>query len=832
MNLYYSSNPYNLQDALWELLETNLDNLSDYIIFLPTLRAIRTYEKYIVDKISHSCILPKFMVIGQESDSNNILESNTISDLEQTIILSVFLKRLPSIGNFSFSLPISKEIISVKNNLESENIDITSIDWLRLIGKDYSEFFQTKVKYINYTSKVLKHIIQDKITQQKKRNLNILLSKDILDKYKKIFICGVIPSNPFEFDLIKFIAEKANSYIIFPGKIDGDKEDLELETNPYYLEYKLLKDLNVSMSSLKEIKLKEGSNIDYLNLAFKNKSSQLIIKPKKKLFEFDKQSDEVNYITELVKEAIKENKTILIVVPNNSMIERIRQSFINNSIDAIFSVKESCEFSLFGRSVLNLLDFFIEKNKNNFEIEYNVNNKNLYLTILSLIDKNFDNLEPVFDLNKSELPKILKELKNISNILLKYKVYLKISDARLIISYLLSNIYINEKLSDKKVFVLNSSESRMQKADITVISSLNEKEFPSVSKDTYWLPRNILRKIGVLTEKSISISALDFISLSCGSNVYWLRSRVSDSVKTIESRFLSRVSIVYEDTSKKTTEEDFYLKKIFNKNNIKYLPLSKTVATPLADRSNVFVTDLDLLIHNPYAFYVKHILKLKYKDDFFENQSYKDFGILVHSTLEKYIKNPDINILETFRMSAKDVLEKYDLSDNNIIFQFWNKRFENIVKEISNLFDDKIGAKTEIKGKVKISGRTVEAKADIVLSDRVVDIKTGKVPSKRSLENGNSPQLPIEAFILQNSGFPVKYNSSDICPIIEFIQLKNKKIKPVIYSGEVADKFIKASIEKIKELFAIYSKDFAEYEYFITNDPKYKIYDDLYRLDY
>ena len=830
MNFYYSSNPSNLQDALWKLLESDIDCLSDCIIFLPTLRAIKTYEKFIVDKIGSSCVLPKFMVLGQESDSNNNLEADSISDLEQTIILSIFLKRIPSIGTFSFSLPISKEIISIKNNLESENIDISHLDWLNLIGKDYSKFFQIKAKYINYTSRVLKDIIQNKITQQKKRNLNILLSKDILDRYKKVYVCGVVPSNAFEFDLIKYIAEKNNSYIILPGKISGSEEDLELETNPYYLEYKLLKDLNISISSLQEIELNEESNIDYLNLAFRNSFINIDKRPKKKLIEFDKQSDEVSYITEVTKKAVKENKSVLIVVPNNSIIERLKQSFINNSIDANFSVKESCEFSFFGRSILNLLDSFIEKNKNDFLLEYNLSNKNLYLTILSLIDKNFDKLEPGFDYNKPEIPKILRELKNISSIFSKYKIYLKDCDARLIISYLLSNIYINEQFIERKVSVLSSLESRMQKADTVVISSLNEKEFPSVSKD-YWLPKNILKKIGILTEKSISISSLDFINLSCTPNVYWLRSKVSDSVKTIESRFLSRANLIYEETQKNITDNDFYLKKVLDKNNIKYLPLVKTVAAPLSDKSNVFVTDLDFLVHNPYAFYVKHILKLKYKEDYFENQSYKDFGILVHSILEDYVKNPNINVLEIFRKSAKDVLNKYELSENNIIFQFWNKRFENIVQKIPDLLDDKIGAATEIKGKVIISGRTVEARADIVLSDRVVDIKTGEVPSQKSLENGNSPQLPIEAFILQNSGFPIKYNSSDICPIIEFLQLKNKKIGPVLYRGEVAYKFIKASIEKVKELFAIYSKDFTEYEYFITSDRRYKIYDDLYRLE-
>ena len=41
MNFYYSSNPSNLQDALWQLLKDDISNISKYIIFLGQLELMK-----------------------------------------------------------------------------------------------------------------------------------------------------------------------------------------------------------------------------------------------------------------------------------------------------------------------------------------------------------------------------------------------------------------------------------------------------------------------------------------------------------------------------------------------------------------------------------------------------------------------------------------------------------------------------------------------------------------------------------------------------------------------------------------------------------------------
>jgi hypothetical protein len=98
-----------------------------------------------------------------------------------------------------------------------------------------------------------------------------------------------------------------------------------------------------------------------------------------------------------------------------------------------------------------------------------------------------------------------------------------------------------------------------------------------------------------------------------------------------------------------------------------------------------------------------------------------------------------------------------------------------------------------------------------------MDIKTGKAPNKSQLEQGNMPQLPLEAFMRG-------------AKIIQFLQLQNNNIKLIEYSGDQLQKMIDASVQKASELFGRYSKDFQAYEYYETSDPKYKAYDDLARI--
>ena len=201
---------------------------------------------------------------------------------------------------------------------------------------------------------------------------------------------------------------------------------------------------------------------------------------------------------------------------------------------------------------------------------------------------------------------------------------------------------------------------------------------------------------------------------------------------------------------------------------------------------------------------------------------------MVHETIQYAKDYKAENLVREMDVRARQVL-----SDNSILFYFWHKRFEEIALFIEDYFKDKdkLNIYKEIAGNVMIAGRNVRARADMVLCDRVVDIKTGTAPNKKQLTEGMMPQLPLEGYILQSGGFPIKESNVALTPILQFLQLKNGNPELIEYKDEVAQEMIDNTVQKVRELFGQYSTDkVAEYEYRESVGAKYHEFDDLARV--
>ena len=256
-----------------------------------------------------------------------------------------------------------------------------------------------------------------------------------------------------------------------------------------------------------------------------------------------------------------------------------------------------------------------------------------------------------------------------------------------------------------------------------------------------------------------------------------------------------------------------------------FCPLDASVATPPADWSDIYVTDLEYLIHNPYAYYVKHILKLRVLDDYWIGPDARTFGNLVHKVIEDATDfRPDVLV------AKMDMLALEKLGRGSVIFHFWHKRFLEIAPVIGRELSVNTPAYSEIGGSVKIAGRNVRARADRIWDGGVMDFKTGAAPSKSQLIQGNMPQLPLEAFILSSGGFPIRTTAVSKAPIMKFLQLKNNDVRVIEYDADITAEMMRASVDKVTELFNIFSAGGAPYEYRETGDQKYKAYDDLARI--
>ena len=828
-NIFYATNPARISDALWHVMDTSGVDVADMLIFLPSRRAVRSVEKFIAEKKGGVAILPTLVPLGDGADFDESDDDVTgeISDTERVVVLAKLLAADASVGNLSTGLLLAHDLVRMQDYLENEGVDAASIDWDSLVDEKYATHFQNKARILNILSGFSKLYANGRMTGVQVRNRDIRNWVNHFDKYKLVIVCASTASVPATADLMRAVYALPHGRIILSGKIDGRVADFELDTNPYNSEHKFLNSVGLTQADVLPIDV-GASAIDFMNYAFGNDCAtssvdtdlshcHLVVAPTEAV--------EASAVAHITRRALDENKSVLIITPDAAGNQRIASAFKAYDIDADFSSATSGTMTNTGRALLNLLDSWIESSSGVFDKIYSQSGFNLFDTIAKIVDENVADFRPAFIADDDTSVQIWKSIKSVSDALVAADIKLTLSDARAFVADALSNVSERGAMkTDARVVVLGTIESRMQTADVVILTGLNDGMFPAQGYENAWLPKRVACDIGLPSpNRKVSLQSLDFMNLSCGGEVYWLRSAVSGGVQTSESRFISRViarrAKIDMDAGKKIIAD------VLSQDDVPYHPLDESVPTPPADWSDVFVTELELLIHNPYAFYVRHILKLRVLDDYWVVADARKFGNLVHGVIENATDlRPDVLVAQMDKMA----LEK--LGAGSILFHFWHKRFLELAPVIANELTKIQNAKSEIEGGIKIAGRNVRARADLVWDGGVMDFKTGAAPNKKQLLDGNMPQLPLEAFMLQSGGFKIQTGPLSRAPIIKFLQLKNNDVRVIEYDATTTQQMINAAVAKTTELFNMYSAGNAGYEYHETNEVRYKIYDDLKRV--
>lgn len=817
-----------MSDALWKIMMQSGVDVPDMLIFLPSRRAVRTVEKMIAEKSGGVAILPRLVPLGEGADDldEDEIRPDVISDMERVIVLARLLAADASIGNLSNALPVAHDLVRMQDYLENEGVDVSEINWIEIVDEKYARHFQNKAKILNILSEFMPMYANGRITSTAARNNDIRAWVKKLHDYKLVVVCGSTASVPATSDLMVEIAKLSHGRIILSGKISGRVQDFELDTNPYNAEYKFLKRLELSPADVLPIDVGE-SVIDFMNYAFGNDCTPINVNNDLSschLIQAPRESVEAKLVAEIAKQSIDENKTVLVITPDAAGGQRISDELNVAGISADFSGGISGTMTHAGRAILNILDGWHENNQDIFDKLYTESGFDLFNTIDKIVDNYSDKFMPSVVPDDDASVQIWLAIKKLSDALNIADVRLGLSDARVFIADAIKSVSVRGQMdSGANVVVLGTIESRMQTADVVILTGLNDGMFPSRGYENSWLPLHIAKQIGLPSpDRKVSLQALDFMNLSCGNEVYWLRSTASGGVQMPESRFISRVIARRGIIDKKYA--DVLLERVAKRDDVPKRTLDFVAPQPPNDWSDVYVTELDYLIHNPYAFYVKHILKLKKLDDYWALPDARTFGNLVHNVIENATDlNPDILIQQMDR-SALEILGR-----GNVIFHFWHKRFTEIVPLIVSELSKIQNGYSEISGVVKIAGRNVRARADMVWDGGVMDFKTGSAPNESQLSSGNAPQLPLEALMLRSGGFKIKTTERAKTPVMKFLQLKNNDTRPIEYDSATTDIMIKAAVTKVTELFNMYSAGGAPYEYFETSDLKYKQYDDFAR---
>jgi len=371
------------------------------------------------------------------------------------------------------------------------------------------------------------------------------------------------------------------------------------------------------------------------------------------------------------------------------------------------------------------------------------------------------------DESGEELYKIITELlKESSN-----HGIIKTQDYLILLSYFISENTFHKKYHvHSAINILPPKDARLLNHDLIILSQLNENHFPNVKYTDPWMNKQMRNNFG-FDPKEIEISnfAFDFVQLLSQKQVILTRALKEQGITTTKSRFLFRLEAVLNKINSNIPELNQWKKviELYNKpEKLNKIPRPKPKPPIELRPKKLSATNIETLIKNPYEIYAKKILNLYEKEKIEEQNTFLAFGNSVHEALENFVSNyhqiEEQNKLNQIIEYGKKSFEKH--FNNSFSKDLWWHRFNNIaqwfIKNEQKLRENNCEILAEKKGKITIQeiDFILEAKADRIQihsngNTDIIDYKTGMIPSLKSIEQGKSPQLTIEALIAQNKGF-------------------------------------------------------------------------------
>ncbi len=338
-----------------------------------------------------------------------------------------------------------------------------------------------------------------------------------------------------------------------------------------------------------------------------------------------------------------------------------------------------------------------------------------------------------------------------------------------IIELFLSGISVRARYGmHQRLDILGPIEARLTHPDVCIISGLNEGSFPMLSDMGPWLSRGMRKSLKLpAIENKIASQSMDFAHCFLSPEVYLTRSVKSDGSQTIPSRFLSRMEAVLNASNVKWDIQSPDYARLLDKTD-KIEQTERPAPTPpiSARPTELSVTNIELLMKNPYAVYAKYILKLFPLNDIDDLKENLVYGSALHQALEEFFKKDYLNVCASdLKNRILAILREKGFSEASLAFyeEKIEKVAEFIAKEQENRKDLTLLSLPEQKGEIEFllkdnSKFKLTAKADRIdvlkgNTYEIIDYKTGTPPSSTAVESGLSPQMTLEAVILREKGF-------------------------------------------------------------------------------
>ena len=324
-----------------------------------------------------------------------------------------------------------------------------------------------------------------------------------------------------------------------------------------------------------------------------------------------------------------------------------------------------------------------------------------------------------------------------------------------------------------RAMILGTMEARMQQADVVIMGSLNEGTWPGEPDPGPWMSRPMRQDFGLRPpEERIGLAAQDFLQGFCAPKLYMTRSGKVAGTPTRPSRWLLRLESLLAGCGRQIcdgTARWCGLADQLDQPDGPPCPVPPPAPRPpVAVRPrDLSVTRIETWMRDPYALYAQKILKLKKLSPLDEDPTVAQKGQFIHAALEQFIAegamtgpNPLARLLELGQVAFAP------LRAHPHLWAFWWARFERIARWVVDQERGRMGrlcaSEVEVTGCLTLPcGFTLRAQADRIdlRTDggaEILDYKTGAPPTTLEVQSGLSPQLPLEAAILQDGCFATR----------------------------------------------------------------------------
>ena len=417
----------------------------------------------------------------------------------------------------------------------------------------------------------------------------------------------------------------------------------------------------------------------------------------------------------------------------HSNLKKIYKDYINEVL-AIFE-----QFIIFSKEdkrvdVSVYLDYHVEifdkivKCINKFFSTYSINIKDFY--------------------NKKECLKI--SFKNIKCNFVKYNALFSLIYKKFVIDY----DYTIKKFGN--VTICSVAELKyIPQADLVIFSGCNEDDWTSNQDNFRFVPEYMHKKFEFIDHNNATkLYSYYLYYFLHSSELYITRSEYlldKESVPHLYWIYLSKFYSILE----------------YKKDNSVFVEVTArqkaSISPSVHLRPKILsATAIELLMRDPYGFYLKYILKITLPNPIDKPVSASDFGIIIHDVFAWYVKNYE-NIKDKYKETlqyAMVLVQKYPSSFEGSVL--WPRKFEQYISKFIELDqanrNDTIAIYAEHKCQLYIEDLDVRinARCDRIeyLSDgtlSIIDYKTGsKLPTNKDVLAGFSPQLAIQALAAES----------------------------------------------------------------------------------